>query len=196
MDECHAGQSPDQGYRGRQPEFGRQHGGAHPRPPAYGYPVWAEQPEGQTVPGGCGVLFSARAISDGPLSYQWYFNGLPVVSATHRLFFQNAVEKENKGSYWVVASNPSYSITSSTAFLFVTKPISMAGSNPFEPHRLSIAGIDEQGVPVLSLAAYSEGPFTLETSSFYLTNWLPASSLTNTGSPFYFTDPGGPLQVD
>ena len=156
-----------------------------PYPP----PAWTRDPQSQVVPAGSGVLLAAQAVSSWPLSYQWYFNGQPIADASHRLFFLNAVQPDNGGSYWVVANDVSACATSQVAVLSVSEAADVVAGGPLGFHRLSLAGVDEMGVPVLSLEADLEGPFTLEASSPSLTNWLPLFDLTNTGSPFYFTDP-------
>ena len=157
--------------------------------PAYPPPVWARQPRGQAVPAGSGVVFFAQAVSAWPLSYQWYFNDQPIAGASHRLLLLNAVQSDSDGTYWAVANNASAYVTSQVAVLSVIEAADVLGADPPGFHRLSIAGFDELGVPVLSLEADSEGPFTLQATSPSLTNWLDVCGFTNNGSPFYFTDP-------
>jgi len=155
---------------------------------AYPPPVWVQQPQSQTIPAGSGVLFAAQAQSSWPVSYQWYFNGQPIAEAGHRLLFLNAVNPDSAGTYWVTADNASLCVTSQVAVLSVIDTTNVNGGEPLGFQRLSIAAFDETGVPVLSLEADPNTPFTLQASSPDLNNWLPVLDLTNSGSPFYFTD--------
>jgi hypothetical protein len=157
--------------------------------PAYPTPVWARQPQGQTVPAGSGVLLSARALSSWPLSYQWYFNGQPIADATHCVFFVNAANPDSAGSYWVNVDSAGSYLTSQVAVLSVLERTNADGGDATDLQRLAVAGFDETGVPVLSLQARSNAAFSVQASAPAFTNWLTLFSLTNDGSPFFFSDP-------
>jgi hypothetical protein len=157
--------------------------------PAYPVPVWREHPKSQAIAAGSGVLFSARALSSWPLSYQWYFNGQPIAAATRRLCFLNAVNPDNGGEYYAIACDRGVCVTSRVAVLSVLEGTNPPVSGPLDSPRLSIAGFDELDTPVLSLEADPRAAVAIEASSTDLTNWLLLLSVTNVGSPFYFSDP-------
>jgi len=88
-------------------------------------PAITLQPLGRTLPQGSNVTFNAAASGGAPLSYQWYFNGTPLVdggqisgSATTNLAVSN-IQFTNGGNYVLVVTNPVGSATSTAAALAV-----------------------------------------------------------------------------
>ena len=93
-------------------------------PPANSQPTIASPPANQTIPQGQSATFSVNVGGLAPFSYQWRFNGfnLPGKTATNLLI--NPVTTNDAGSYTVVVTNISGSITSAPASLTViTQPV-------------------------------------------------------------------------
>lgn len=89
--------------------------------------VITSSPQGQSIRVGSNVTFSVSAAGDGPLSYQWKFNGSTNIGgATNSTFTINNVQLTNAGTYSVVVSNSVSSATSSNAPLFVITPAGTA----------------------------------------------------------------------
>ena len=91
--------------------------------------VFVSQPTNQSVSFGATTTFSALVGGPGPITYQWYKNGIQLVDSsgisgalTFALTLTNAA-KSNEGDYRVVASNFSGSITSEVATLTVVDPV-------------------------------------------------------------------------
>jgi hypothetical protein len=79
---------------------------------------------------GATAVFSVTAEGDAPLSYQWLFNGSPILGATLDTLTIGNAQVAQAGSYQVVVSNPFSSVTSLPATLtiatappsFITEP--------------------------------------------------------------------------
>ena len=85
----------------------------------------ALQPQSQTVTAGATALFTVVATGDGPLGYQWQFNGVDLSddasvtgSSSASLTLLN-VRATNAGSYQVLVTNAYGSVTSAPATLTV-----------------------------------------------------------------------------
>jgi len=93
-------------------------------------PVFTDYPESQVVTPGTNITLSASAAGTGPLTYQWYLNGSPVVDNTNVIGGSSniltilSVETENLGEYSVVASNACGIGTSAPADLSVYTVVS------------------------------------------------------------------------
>ncbi len=91
-------------------------------------PAITLQPRDVTTYSGSNVTFSVQAVGTAPLSYQWYFNGIPVGTAASsqtdrspRLFLRN-VQPNQAGNYWVAVSSAYGFTVSSNAVLTVLPP--------------------------------------------------------------------------
>ena len=91
-------------------------------------PAMLSQPLGQSILLGSNVTFAATATGDATLGYQWYFNGAPLAdggrvfgSTTANLGIAN-VQTNDAGSYQLVVTNNSGSVTSAVASLTVLVP--------------------------------------------------------------------------
>jgi alpha-tubulin suppressor-like RCC1 family protein len=91
-------------------------------------PLIVTQPASQTVLAGSNVNFSVLATGNGPLSYQWYFNGNTLTdtaringSTSANLSISN-LDYSDTGNYSVVVSDMYGSATSSVATLTVPFP--------------------------------------------------------------------------
>jgi hypothetical protein len=98
-----------------------------PLPPS----VSAIQPANQTVLSGQPASFSVTATGSAPLSYQWRFNGAPIVGATTASYVIAAAQPVNAGGYSVLVTNSYGSMTSGVANLVVipTVPLPFALNN-------------------------------------------------------------------
>ena len=88
-------------------------------------PIFTLNPVSTTVASGHSVAFSATAIGQSPPTYQWSFNGVPIVGATDPILLVGGVTSANAGSYTCTASDASFTTTSAAATLAVA-----ASSNP------------------------------------------------------------------
>lgn len=85
-------------------------------------PVFAAQPESQTVPEGATVSFTVEAVGPGPISYQWLRNGSTLGGATGSVLTIENVTSENAGTYTVEATNTYGTTESNPAVLGVNTP--------------------------------------------------------------------------
>src|ERR1041385_4985106 len=87
-------------------------------------PSFYLQPGSRAVHPGTDVTFTAGGTGTLPLRYQWRLNTVDLPGATNASFGLLNVQPSNAGSYTVVLTNPSGSLTSSVASLIVyTNPV-------------------------------------------------------------------------
>jgi hypothetical protein len=84
-----------------------------------GQPVITLQPANQTVHVGDTLRLSVTATGASPLGYQWSFNGAELTSKTSASLALSGIQFSNVGSYSVVVTNGSGSVTSQVARLSV-----------------------------------------------------------------------------
>ena len=70
-----------------------------------GVPAISLQPASQIVCQGTPVTFNVRAISDDPLSYQWFKDGVEIPGAIAEVYTIQKAITGDKGSYYVQARN-------------------------------------------------------------------------------------------
>ncbi|MCK9405929.1 MAG: immunoglobulin domain-containing protein [Methanothrix sp.] len=70
-----------------------------------GVPVISHQPASQIVCQGTPVTFNVQAISDDPLSYQWFKDGVEIPGATAEVYTIQKAIPGDKGGYYVQARN-------------------------------------------------------------------------------------------
>jgi RHS repeat-associated protein len=104
------------------------------------------QPVSQTVAQGTNVTFSVTAQGVSPLNYQWYFNGTNLLAgATSSSLTISNVQVTDEGSYQLVVTNFTGSLTSSAATLTLTcdgPPSGLVGWWQGESNALDSAGTD------------------------------------------------------
>ena len=82
-----------------------------------GLPVILTDPESQVAVAGTDVTFTVVARGMPPLSYQWYFNDVPIPGATNDTHLIERVQSIQAGTYMVVVSNSYGSMESEPAIL-------------------------------------------------------------------------------
>jgi len=82
-------------------------------------PSIVSQPQSQTVASGTTVDFGVGVRGLPPLSYQWYFNGLPLAGSTSSLLALPSVGLTNVGDYLCAITNNYGAVTSLVATLVV-----------------------------------------------------------------------------
>lgn len=85
-----------------------------------GPPIITAQPQNVSVVTGSSGQLAVHAASPLPLTYQWTYNGNPIVGATTDTLTLSAVSAGNAGNYAVVVSNQVGNTTSDIARLTVT----------------------------------------------------------------------------
>jgi len=136
-------------------------------------PTFSGQPVSQTSTGSGGnVTFSASAT--GNPSYQWYFNGSVIVGATNSTYTITNAQPTSAGNYWVVATNSSGSMKSSTASFSVVQ----VGNNASQS---VVGGGYVSGLPITIKATIN---YTGTASSLSWATLLPAgwSFVASSGS--------------
>jgi len=84
-----------------------------------GAPVISSQPQSQTVAAGANVSFTVTAAGTAPMSYQWAFNGVPILGASNTSLTMSDVQSAQAGNYVVTVSNSAGSVESTAAALVV-----------------------------------------------------------------------------
>jgi len=85
-------------------------------------PVITAQPIEQVVPQGGEAAFSVGVAATPPINFQWFFNGVNLVSSTNAALSLTNVTAANAGNYMVVVSNMFGAATSAVAQLVVLVP--------------------------------------------------------------------------
>jgi hypothetical protein len=106
-------------------------------------PAIVTQPASQTVNAGQPATFTVAATGTGPLSYQWYENGVAISGATSTAYTTSPVTLGDSGeAFTVTVSNSAGSVTSMTATLTVPTPAPIAASlvpsSTTPPHKGSV----------------------------------------------------------
>src|SRR5271154_927777 len=92
-------------------------------------PLMITQPGNQTVTAGQTATFSVTATGTGPLTYQWYVNGVPITGATSSTYTTPPTTAGQSGAvFTVTVSNSTGSATSGPATLTVQTPAPLAKS--------------------------------------------------------------------
>jgi len=99
-----------------------------------GIPTIITQPESKTVRDGGKTTLSVVALGRPPLSYQWLFNGDPIddPNAAKRTFSLNPVDNSSAGTYSVIVTNDSNSVTSEAVELTVVQENQPPVAEPYK----------------------------------------------------------------
>jgi uncharacterized repeat protein (TIGR03803 family) len=140
-------------------------------------PVIVSSPRSQTAEAGSAVTFSAKAAGTSPLTYELFYNGTNLVTAsTNRFLTIPDVQPPQAGAYVVVVTNLFGAATSSTASLAVISPVQRRPVPQID--LLGAAGMSAR----LECADVVKAPQT----------WLPLQSVSLSGgwqSCFDISDP-------
>ena len=98
-----------------------------------------QQPQSQTIALGTTANFSLGVSGDGPFTYQWRKNGVPIQNAVTSTFSILSVATSDAANYTATVNYPGGSLTSQTATLIVsaigassaTRQITRSGANFF-----------------------------------------------------------------
>jgi hypothetical protein len=143
---------------------------ASPVPPAL-----VQWPQSTNVSAGASVVFVCAATGDAPLNFQWFFNNLPIASATATTLTLTNVQPFQAGQYTVQVSNSSGSITSLPATLGITGP----GTLPALTPRISIA---YSGDAIQLSFPANPGRIYSWLSSSNMTTWIVATQFVSTAN--------------
>ncbi|MDR3228727.1 MAG: immunoglobulin domain-containing protein [Puniceicoccales bacterium] len=141
------------------------------------------QPVSQTANAGATATFSVSATGGGALSYQWYFDGTALTGKTAPTLTISSVTAANVGSYTVIVTNTTGSVSSSAATLTLRTPPSIStppASQTVNAGETATFSVSAAGSGALSYQWYfGDTALTGETSST-----LTISSVTaaNAGS--------------
>ena len=127
-------------------------------------PVINTQPLGQAAPIGTNILLSVGATGVAPLTYQWFFAGLPITGAVGPTLALTNPQAANSGTYHAQVSDGTITINSSNALVRVFTPFTLA------PPRFT-----NNSSFSFSLGGDSGQYYRLEFST-NLTTWLPLAT--------------------
>lgn len=88
-----------------------------------------QHPTGITNWAGSTITLSVAAAGVGPISYQWYHGGTPILGATESNLVLTSVRPKQSGSYTVRVFNPLAAVTSSVAQVQITWPTQLSAAD-------------------------------------------------------------------
>jgi hypothetical protein len=139
-------------------------------------PRFVGQPESQAISAGMTFILTAElAVNDPSVLFQWWFNGAPLSGQTNRTLTITNAQSTNAGSYYLVATNPAGSATSTPALISYTDASTL---------RLSVH-------PSLTIFGTPGRTYRIEYSSDTrgAAQWTTATNLTIVSSPELWIDP-------
>jgi hypothetical protein len=130
------------------------------------------QPVSQNATIGSTVYFTVSATGPLPLGYQWFMGTNLLVGATNRVLALRTLSADEAGSYTVVVSNNSGSVTSQLALLGV------------------LPGLDIRMIPGILISGTVGKSYRIDfINAVGSTNgWTTLSTVTLTNSPEYYFD--------
>jgi len=85
-------------------------------------PAFTLQPVGTTLTVNGGTALTTTCASSAPVTYQWNFNGAPIVGATNTTLNLTSIQLNQAGSYTLTASNIAGATLSQAAVIMVKDP--------------------------------------------------------------------------
>jgi Immunoglobulin domain len=146
------------------------------------FPIITSQPQSFLVDPGANVVFNVGAGGSGPFTYQWRFNGTNVAGATLPSLTRNNVQTADQGSYAVIVSNASGSVTSAPASLTLRLPPTIVS----QPQNVTA---DPGGSATFSVGAAGLTPFAYQWS-FNGSLIVGATNSSYTRSALQYADAG------
>ncbi len=83
-------------------------------------PAFVEQPLGEIAFRGLEAVLDARAVSDTPVTYQWFFEGVAIAGKTGEVLSIQPADTDDEGDYHVVATSNGGATDSLTANILIT----------------------------------------------------------------------------
>jgi immunoglobulin I-set domain protein/List-Bact-rpt repeat protein len=156
-------------------------------------PQILRQPQNQVVSPGEVASFSVVVADTRALSYQWHFNGNPIIGATSETLLRRDFTTSDEGQYTVVLVNPSGSVTSVPALLMIdTDRDGLADSweQTYFGSLVQYSATDYDGDGVSNLSEFLDGTDPTNSASvlFRLTVMSDGGQITVTPSRFQFTN--------
>ncbi len=121
-------------------------------------PIIATQPTAQAVDSGSGFTLSVQAFGLPAVTYQWLLNGVAIPGATGASYTVSSAAGANAGTYAVVVSNGTSSLTSTAVPLIVHGAAPVIARQPTDTTGLLGA------TATLNVWALGDGPFTYQWS--------------------------------
>ena len=138
-------------------------------------PVITQAPMSRTLGDGGDLTLSVQATGDGPLSYQWRFDGYSIPGATSSSLELRDIAAGDAGLYDVVVTGAAGQTTSRAAAIAVLE--------------FGVASSASGGVPILVLSGASGTSYRLETcSDLSLANWTLLTPIKLQSGSFYYVD--------
>lgn len=91
-------------------------------PPPATAPQVVSQPQSQVVPSGTPVVLAIEATGEGPFTFQWFKDSIPIAGATGSTFNIALTTPADTGNYTVAVTNIHGTTLSAQASLIVTSP--------------------------------------------------------------------------
>ena len=139
-------------------------------------PIIINQPLSATVPSNASVTLTASATGGG-LSYQWYFNGKAIESATTSTYTISSVTAATSGMYSVTVSNSLGSVSSNAAIVGIP--------NPGRLVNLSVLSMDGPGSQLLTIGFVTGGAGTFGQQQLLIRGSGPALSAYGVANVLY-----------
>ena len=109
------------------------------------------QPTNRVVPLGSNSVFAVTATSSTTLTYQWYFNGAKITSATNNTYTVSKAQFTNAGPYYVTVVNAGGTVNSSVAILNVNPPTGSTLASPWISVDIGTVGLAGSAYNVTNL---------------------------------------------
>lgn len=156
-------------------------------------PQIIRQPQNRVVAPGDVASFSVLVADTRGLSYQWHFNGNPIIGATTETLLRRDFTTSDEGQYTVVLVNPSGSVTSAPAMLMLdTDEDGLADSweQTYFGSLAQYSATDYDGDGLSNLTEFLDGTNPTDGASaiFRLTVMSDGGQITVTPSRFQFTN--------